>query len=153
MRSWIRATTLRTFLRSRLPHFCLASFLCPFARAFSSRRKKRGFSMNSPLESAAKVLRPTLTPTASSLGGRCSASTSWQRDANPFPLMRGMVQFLTSPHDLRCILALPSFGNSMVRQVHLLCKVAHRDFGDVVLELPVVDQAVIDQAAGFERGL
>ena len=37
-------------------------------------------------------------------------------------------------------------------QIGLLSVSAHGDFGSVVLKLSVIDQAVVDKAAGFERG-
>ena len=53
-------------------------------------------------------------------------------------------------------LAVDFFEFGMVflpgRQVRLLREVAHGDFGGVVLELPVVDEAIVNESAGFESG-
>ena len=59
-------------------------------------------------------------------------------------------------NDILQDLAVDFFEFGMVflpgRQVRLLREVAHGDFGGVVLELPVFDEAIVNESAGFESG-
>jgi len=77
------------FFLSGVPFSAFESFLCAFARAFSSVRKNRGFSIFSPFERVAKDSMPTSIPTASSVckSSFCrvsSGSYSTEKETSPF---------------------------------------------------------------------
>src|SRR5258707_7812288 len=74
MRSWIRATTCRRTARSGVPFSRLLKRRWAPARAFSSRRKKRGFSIGSPCMSTANSSKPTSIPTSCPVAGRGDGS-------------------------------------------------------------------------------
>ena len=79
------ANCLPRFARSGVPFSAFESFRWAFASSFSSRRKKRGLSIFSPVERVAKLSRPTSTPTAFLLSGSGMGSTSHEKQAYQLP--------------------------------------------------------------------
>ena len=73
-----------------------------------------------------------------------------------YAVKKGIEGKVNSVRDILQDLAVNLFKFGMVflpgRQVRLLREVAYRDFGGVILELPVVDEAVVNEAARFESG-
>ena len=73
-----------------------------------------------------------------------------------YAVKKGIEGKVNSVRDILQDLAVNLFKFGMVflpgRQVRLLREVAYRDFGGVMLELPVVDEAVVNEAARFESG-
>src|SRR5258707_4539950 len=87
-RSWIRATTCRRTARSGVPFSRLPKRRWAPARAFSSRRKKRGFSIGSPCVSTANSSRPTSIPTSCPVAGRGDGSArSHEKPTSHLPVL------------------------------------------------------------------
>src|SRR5690606_27709962 len=92
------ATIFLAFFRSGVPFPAFENFLCAFARAFSSVRKNRGFSIFSPFERVANDSRPTSIPTVVSFRGRGEGSYSTEKQAYHFPVAeRRIVRVLIVP--------------------------------------------------------
>src|SRR5215203_6199309 len=94
IRSCTRATTLRLFRRSGVsgvPFACLERRRCTLARAFSSTRKKRGFSICCPVESVANDFNPTSMPTCSSDAGKAVGSQSHAKVAYHLPVEERLI--------------------------------------------------------------
>ena len=73
-----------------------------------------------------------------------------------YAVKKGIEGKVNSVRDILQDLAVNLFKFGVVflpgGQVRLLREVAYRDFGGVILELPVVDEAVVNEAARFESG-
>src|SRR6266702_4640771 len=82
-----QATALRCLRLSGVPLASLLCLRCTLARAFSSLRKKRGFSISSPLERVAKVFSPTSIPTCSGVCSKRSGSHSTENEAYHLPVL------------------------------------------------------------------
>ncbi len=90
-------------LRAFLGFGLLPASLCQ--RLFITA-KKRGFSMNSPLDKAKNEFRPASSPIVSALGGRRSSSCSTEKQTNHLLPYRRTVHVFTMPVIARCSLAL-----------------------------------------------
>src|SRR6266702_1509254 len=103
--SWIRATTLRRFFLFLVPSPALDNLRCARVKACSSLRKKRGFSICSPVERYANVFNPTSMPTSSSdSGGGSGSISSHEKLTYHFPVeLLMMVQVLITPLGGRCM--------------------------------------------------
>src|SRR5690606_20704862 len=132
----MRATIFRAFFRSGVPFSAFASLLYAFARAFSSVRKNRGFSIFSPSERVAKDSRPTSIPTVVSFCGRGRGSYSTEKQAYHFPVEeRRIVRVLIVPSigRWRTIFTSPIFERwrrspSSLNPDCLYVKLAYRPF-------------------------
>src|SRR5829696_7295726 len=90
IRSCTRATTMRLFRRSGVsgvPFACLEKRRCTLAKAFSSTRKKRGFSICCPAERVATVFNPTSMPTCSQDTGNVVGSHSQEIAVYHLPVL------------------------------------------------------------------
>ena len=92
------ATIFQAFFRSGVPFSAFESLLCAFARAFSSVRKNRGFSIFSPFERVANDSRPASIQTVVSFFCAGEGSYSTEKQAYHFPVEdRQIVRVLIVP--------------------------------------------------------